>query len=327
MAIFLRSSFRLISIIVIGLIIIFALIWGIYKPIYGVTFDGELIGYCKDKSELQKRINKYITYGDCDNVAFVEMDNLPEYDICFQKKNIVKTDEEIFNTIKETGTTYYKYYAMLKNGEEVLYLPTYDEAEKTIEDIKEKPGYDEQNVGFVQKYETSLVEFSTIEDAVAKLYVPPVEPVVVAKTTNKSRVGTANTSRTTNTGTKVEIGIELIKPISGTITSRFGGRNLGVHTGLDIAASTGTPIKAAASGTVTFAGWKGSYGNMIIISHGDGVQTYYAHCISLIANLGDYVSQGDVIAKVGSTGNSTGSHLHLEVRVNGVAQNPQNYVY
>ena len=99
------------------------------------------------------------------------------------------------------------------------------------------------------------------------------------------------------------------------------------HTGLDIATSTGTPVAAAASGTVTFAGWKGSYGNLMVITHSNGVQTYYGHCSKLYVSAGTTVSQGQTIAAVGSTGNSTGPHLHLEVRVNGVAYNPQNYVY
>ena len=138
-----------------------------------------------------------------------------------------------------------------------------------------------------------------------------------------------NTSSKTSTA-KASLGITLIKPISGTITSKFGaGSSIrrSSHTGLDISAPKGTAIKAAASGTVTFSGYKGSYGNMIVISHGNGVQTYYAHCSALYLSAGASVSQGQVIAAVGSTGNSTGPHLHLEVRVNGVAYNPQNYLY
>jgi len=307
--------------------LIIGLVWFIYRPIYTVTLNGEVIGYSKDKSELQKKINSYIAYGEGQNVAFVEIDNLPEYEICFQKKDIITTDEEIFDIVKTTGTVFYEYYAMLKEGQETLYLSTYEEAERTIEELKLKPDYDKQNVGFVQKYGTSLAEFSTVEVAVEKLYTKQLQPVVVAKTTKKSSTGVANVSRSTNTGEKVNISVGLIKPISGTITSRFGGRRSGMHTGLDIAASTGTKIKAAADGTVTFSGWKGSYGNMVIVSHGDGVQTYYAHCNSLNVEAGEKVTQGSIIGTVGSTGNSTGSHLHLEVRVNGVAQNPQNYVY
>ena len=165
------------------------------------------------------------------------------------------------------------------------------------------------------------------------MYVEKQEPVQVAKVNSSSRgkkaTGTVNTGFNIS-GSKVSLGISLIKPISGIITSRFAESSRirsSRHTGLDISASTGTPIKAAASGTVTFSGRKGSYGNLIVISHGNGVQTYYGHCSALHASAGQQVSQGQTIAAVGSTGNSTGPHLHLEIRVNGVAYNPQNYLY
>jgi len=117
--------------------------------------------------------------------------------------------------------------------------------------------------------------------------------------------------------------------------SYFGKRNAPTagastfHKGIDIGASYGTPIYAAASGTVSIAqyGYGGGYGNYILLDHGNGVQTLYGHCSSLAVSAGTHVNQGQVIAYVGSTGNSTGNHLHFEVRVNGVAQNPQNYVY
>ena len=126
------------------------------------------------------------------------------------------------------------------------------------------------------------------------------------------------------------LSVSFIRPISGTITSRYGSISSvrsGAHTGLDIATKSGTPIAAAASGTVIYSGYQGSLGYLVKISHGDGIETYYGHCSKLYAKVGDYVNQGDIIAAVGSTGNSTGPHLHLEVRVNGVAYNPQNYVY
>ena len=113
--------------------------------------------------------------------------------------------------------------------------------------------------------------------------------------------------------------------------SRFGSNDSvrsHTHTGLDIAAPKGTPIKAASSGTVTYSGnANDGYGNYVVISHGNGVQTVYAHCSRLLVSKGQHVSQGEVIAKVGSTGNSTGNHLHLEIRKNGVSYNPQYYLY
>ncbi len=99
------------------------------------------------------------------------------------------------------------------------------------------------------------------------------------------------------------------------------------HTGLDIAASTGTPIKVVASGTVTFASNKGSYGNVVKVNHGNGIETWYAHTSKMYVSEGQKVEAGTVIAAVGSTGNSTGPHLHFELRMNGQHVNPQKYLY
>ncbi|MBQ2058742.1 MAG: peptidoglycan DD-metalloendopeptidase family protein, partial [Firmicutes bacterium] len=114
------------------------------------------------------------------------------------------------------------------------------------------------------------------------------------------------------------------------ISSPFGNRVLfGVkefHTGIDIAAAAGTNILAANSGTVIKAGYNNSYGYMIMIDHGGGIVTLYAHSSKLLVSTGDVVARGQVIALIGSTGRSTGPHLHFEVRVNGAYQNPLNYV-
>ena len=89
----------------------------------------------------------------------------------------------------------------------------------------------------------------------------------------------------------------------------------------------GTDIKVVSKGTITFAGRAGSYGNLVKVDHGNGVETWYGHCSKIYANVGDEVKAGDVIAAVGSTGNSTGPHLHFEIRINGATVNPQKYVY
>ncbi|MGL5615805.1 MAG: murein hydrolase activator EnvC family protein [Sarcina sp.] len=123
-----------------------------------------------------------------------------------------------------------------------------------------------------------------------------------------------------------------IKPAGGAITSPFGPRRHPVtgqnstHTGVDYGAANGSNIIASKSGKVTTAGYHTAYGNMIIIDHGSGQSTLYAHSSQLKVSVGQSVSQGQVIALVGSTGYSTGPHLHFEVRINGVPQNPVNYV-
>ncbi len=121
-------------------------------------------------------------------------------------------------------------------------------------------------------------------------------------------------------------GANMIWPIQGEITSRYGYRRLRIggsnfHTGLDIDGETGDPIYAATGGVVTFSGWNAGYGNLVIISSGD-TEYYYAHASKLLVNVGDAISIGQTIALVGSTGRSTGSHLHFEIRVSGESIDP-----
>lgn len=121
-------------------------------------------------------------------------------------------------------------------------------------------------------------------------------------------------------------------PIQGTVTTEFGatqnvnGVIMTGHKGMDIAAPGGTPIYAAHDGTVSSTTGHWTYGNVVMVDNGDGVTTLYAHMSSIAASVGQKVKKGDVIGYVGSTGRSTGNHLHFEVRINGVRQNPRNYI-
>ena len=121
---------------------------------------------------------------------------------------------------------------------------------------------------------------------------------------------------------------QFIWPINGTLTSPFCESRAweSCHPGIDIAAPTGTPIRAAGGGTVQIAGWTGGYGNYTCIGHGGGVSTCYGHQSAIQVSVGQRVSQGQVIGLVGSTGHSTGPHLHFEVRVNGSVTNPMSWL-
>jgi murein DD-endopeptidase MepM/ murein hydrolase activator NlpD len=118
----------------------------------------------------------------------------------------------------------------------------------------------------------------------------------------------------------------LIWPVSGPVVSGFGMRWGSMHEGIDIAVPAGTPIVAAASGSVVIAGWVGGYGNYTCIDHGGGLSTCYAHQSSFAASVGAGVSQGDIIGYVGCTGHCYGDHLHFEVRINGAATDPLGYL-
>lgn len=315
-----RTWTKFTILIVIAAFLMIGAISYIYKPIYSVTLNGEFIGYSENKSKLQQKINEYIEKGNGDNIAFVDIDELPEYKLCFLKKDVCANDEEIFNKVIEQGQIFYKYYAINVGDEEKAYVSTFEEAEQVVNELKNKNSNNKDSLSIVEKYETELKEFSTVEKCVADLYV---KKVVV-----QSSYAVAATGMNTSTK-KVSLGISLIRPVSGIVTSRFGSRWGSTHKGIDIGAPKGTPVKAVAGGTVTVSsyGYNGGYGNYVIISHGNGVQTVYGHCNTLNVTVGQTVSQGETIATVGNTGRSTGNHLHLEIRVNGVAQNPQNYLY
>ena len=327
-----RSWAKFFILVSVATFIIAGIVAVVFKPIYSVTLDGELIGYCAHKSELQKKIDEFIEKGNGSNsnLAFVQVQSMPQYKMCLLKRNVETNDDEIFAKVTGNGTSYYKYFAVLEDSEEKVYVPDFATAEAIIEELKEKDSDNINNLTIIEKYETELKDFVNKEEAIASLYKEKpvvVKQVTVAKAASNS--GSFSTSRNMSQS-KISLGVSLIKPITGTISSRFGASSSirsGAHTGLDIATSSGSPIKAAASGKVTFAGWKGSYGNLLVITHSNGVQTYYGHCSKLYASSGQTVSQGQTIAAVGSTGNSTGPHLHFEIRVNGVAYNPQKYVY
>ena len=147
--------------------------------------------------------------------------------------------------------------------------------------------------------------------------------VLSEATTQVVAVGTKERPRTLPTGS-------FQWPIYGKITSTFGYRYIfgsySYHSGIDINAAYGASSAAADGGTVTWAGYKGSYGYLVIIDHGNGVQTYYGHNSSLLVSAGDKVYKGQIIAKAGATGRATGPHCHFEVKINGTSVNPLSYL-
>lgn len=321
-----RKSIKLLILIFLAILILIGIVVLFYNPIYEVSLNGEVIGYTADKSELQKKINDFTSENEEENIAFTQINAMPTYELCLLKKDVDTNDEEIYSKVIEDSTPYYKYYAITEDKEEKFYLSNFEDAEKVIEELEDKDSANTDELGIVEKYGKELKDFTDVEKCVSKLYE---KKVVVQRTTYAAASASNYTSGMSSSN--VELGISLINPVSGIITSRFGSNDSvrsHSHSGIDIASPYGTSIKACASGTVTYAGnANDGYGNYVIISHGNGVSTVYAHCSSLLVSAGQKVSQGEVIARVGSTGNSTGNHLHLEVRKNGVTYNPQNYVY
>jgi len=311
-----RGSLKVILMVIISAILIISIISIFYKPTYEVTINGEFIGYTSDKNGLQKKINEYMQGKAIENIAFVDVQTLPEYSLCFVKREEAENDEAILEKLKTMGTTYYECYAVVLDNEEKYYVPTKEIAEAIIDKLKEKNSSNIDKLGYTQVYSVEEKEYTEQEEVVTALY--------------KKKVVRSSVGSYPITTAKLDLGITFTKPVvSGyTITSRFGARASGTHSGLDIAAPTGTPIYAAAAGTVTNVVYMTtSYGIHAKIQHANGVETLYAHCSELYVTEGQYVAQGELIGAVGSTGRSTGPHLHLEIRANGQTLNPQHYLY
>ncbi len=342
-----RKILRFIRLLIIAFLMILGVVVIKYKPTYEVCLSGEKLGYTDNKELMVAKLDKYMNSND-NNVAFREIPAYPDYNFMFISRGIKENNEEILNHIKNTTTSTYKYYAIISDGEEKAVVNSNSEAEAIINEIKNglNPEID-LKLGIVEKYvqEENTNSVDDAKNSLNQLKIAKVteyekqkaeearkkaeeEKKKLLQAKNVKYLSSASVG--TSTGSGNISGRVLNTPVGGMISSRFGersSRRSSVHTGLDIATSLGTGFRPIMDGTVVFAGYSGSYGNIIKIDHGDGIQSWYAHCSAIYVGVGQTVSAGTTIGAVGSTGNSTGPHLHLEIRINGSPVNPQNYLY
>lgn len=299
-----------------------------YEPVYKVSVSGEELGYVKNKQALEEVV-KNSTIEETKNVEAVYIKVEPEYELKLVSRTEGTDEEQIIEKLEENVEVTYKYYEIALNNEVLDSVNTSEEAEELVSEIKKQKieeGIEESlDLSIIEKYTTNEEEVQTTAIDVAKATIETkVSEKIEEEKKKKEEEERINSLPSIN-------GIKLaVQPISGVITSRYAESSRlrrSTHTGLDIAARTGTPIKVIASGTVTCAKYSGSYGNLVKVDHGNGVETWYAHTSKMYVSIGQKVEAGEVIAAVGSTGNSTGAHLHLEVRINGNHVNPQNYLY
>lgn len=328
---------KALKITIFGTMMILTVVCIKYKPAYEVSLYGERLGYVKDKDKIELKIKNYIedTTG---NVAFKEQTVTPAYELKLINRGKQTQEKEVLMAVEDSTITTYKIYAVTVDGATQTTVSSEAEAKTIIDNIKSD--VDDVaiglNVGIVEQYTTDF-KIQTQEEAYGIL-----KPIKNAKITEynvkqeekrkaeeeEAKKKVISNKTVTNVGTIA--GVSLSRPVTGSITSRYGSRSSirsGAHTGLDVATSSGTPITPIASGTVTYAGYKGAYGNLVIINHGNGIESYYAHCSKIYTSVGETVNSSTVISAVGSTGNSTGPHLHLEIRQNGNTLNPENYLY
>ncbi len=320
-----KRSFKLITLLIIAAAIAVSIILIKYKPVYKVTFFGEEVGYITNKNGFEKIIEDDILTSDEVNVAYITLDSLPSYEFKWIDKTCNTNEQEILDKIAKSSETTYKMYAITLDGNNQSYVNTMEEAEEVVKKIKEDNSKGDLKLGITEVYTTNLEELNTVKVADAENSISNTVNEAKKQEEAQKKQEQVKNNKTFN-------GVYFsVKPVTGTITSRFGSKESirkSAHKGIDIGAPNGTPIYAAADGTVTYASYNsGGYGNLVIISHGNGIETYYGHCSKLYVKKGQSVSAGDNIAAVGSTGRSTGNHLHFEIRQNGSQINPQRYVY
>ncbi len=316
-----KEIFKFFSITLVAFGFIIAMVFIKYKPVYAVSISGEELGYVQNEDEFNKEIEENVENYSAKNVDTVTLSAEPEYELKFVNKSEETNEDSILVAMQKEMKITYKYYDILLNNEKIDSVDTKEEAEEIIKSMNEQ-NLEEFSLTIAEKVTENPQEILTNDLEVAK---NTVLGKISAEALQKKQEEEAKKALADVNGIKIAV-----LPVTGTISSRYGVSSrirVSTHTGLDIAAASGTPIKVVSDGTVTFAGWSGSYGYLVKVSHGNGVETWYAHTSKMYVSVGQNVVAGDVIAAVGSTGNSTGPHLHLEIRINGKTVNPQNYIY
>ena len=311
----------------ISSIAIIAIVLASYKPVYSVLIDGDFKGYVSSKKQMQEDIEEYLQQGDSERVGYILLNSRPEYEFGLVKKDVETKDEEILLDVKDSCDVYYKVYAINVNDKDVCLVESLADAQSIVDKVNDaqKDYTKKANVMISEKYEKEYEAVSDIQLA-AKDIISPIkkenDEIIKKVQTYAAQKSVPQAVLNALKDSNAELKFSL--PLSSyTITSRYGWRRSGYHTGCDYAAPLGTPIYAVEDGVVTCAQWSGNYGYLVKILHAGGFETYYAHCSRFACDVGDEVKKGDLIAYVGSTGNSTGPHCHLEIRYNGSTIDPE----
>ena len=328
-----KKGVELLGMLMLGFSIITLVILIKYEPTYKVTISGEKVGYIKNRQSFEKEVETSILDSNekQENIDTIVYNSEPKYELELvdrnQEANEVKVANKVANEIEEDTEITYKYYEIAVDNVAIDSVDTLSEAQNLVKEVKEeeKEKTDTLDLSIIEKYTENPEEILTNEIEVAKTNVTSkVAEKIVAEQKAKEEQERINAMPVIN-------GIRLAYvPVKGTISSRFGVSSSirrSTHTGLDIACKTGTPIQVTSEGEVIAASYSGAYGNLVKVSHGNGIETWYAHTSKMYVSVGQKVKAGDIIAAVGTTGNSTGPHLHLEIRINGTAVNPQKYLY
>ena len=308
-----------------------------FKFVYMVEMGGVELGLVNDKDKFEKDIKD--TLEDLEEpVVSAKLKENPKYSLrLVDKEDIDVDDNYVFAKVEEKIEKTYRYYNIKEDDKLLAKVSTKEEKDNLLKELEEakqvkdlKVEEEQTKEYYIISYEEAKQLASTNVDNIenekrSKLAKEKIEKRNTNIVKNIRRGGTVSASSSSNASAMLG-SLSFRRPLN---SSRVSAGYLGYpgHRGIDFPSPQGTPVMAAESGTVTTVMYSNkSYGNRVIIDHGNGISTLYGHNSTISVSLGQKVSKGQTIAGVGSTGNSTGNHVHFEIRINGKPINPTSYV-
>ena len=321
-------SFILFTIVILSLVCsaVVITVLNTYKPAVKTYINGKFIGYFASEQNFDEVYNSLVTEKqNTDPNVKVYLESEPTFETSYIKNDLL-LEQNVYTNLRSEIKTEYTIYNVAVNNENKMTFNSKDEANSYAEKLKKEVS--KLNVEIKEEKKAELENITTIEraDAILKDIVDRNKPVEKPKKTYTYK-------NYYNTNVKVPtIGANSVAATGSgvwpTVQRRVNCHYMGYagHTGIDIGGAIGTAIYAYRPGTVVFSGWSSGYGKCIKVDHGGGLVTLYAHCSELLVSNGQNVNEGQIIAKIGMTGYTTGPHLHFEIRINGVPVNPYSYI-
>lgn len=308
-----------------------------FKFVYMVEMGGVELGLVNDKDKFEKDVKDTLENLE-EPVVSAKLQENPKYSLrLVDKEDIDVDDNYVFAKVEEKIEKTYRYYNIKEDDKLLAKVSTKEEKDNLLKELEEakqvkdlKVEEEQTKEYYIISYEEAKQLASTNVDNIenekrSKLEKEKIEKRNTNIVKNIRRGGTVSASSSSNASAMLG-SLSFRRPLN---SSRVSAGYLGYpgHRGIDFPSPQGTPVMAAESGTVTTVMYSNkSYGNRVIIDHGNGISTLYGHNSTIGVSLGQKVSKGQTIAGVGSTGNSTGNHVHFEIRINGKPINPTSYV-
>lgn len=319
----LRFIFFTVLLFVLTLSAVMVTILNIYTPTYRAKVNDKIVGYFKTEAEFDEIFDVISNEKKADGVdvkVYLEAD--PTFELSYVRKNKLE-EQNLYTEVRDVAKSEYTIYNVVVKDKTEMTFTSKESAQNYMTDLKKNTTgvnveVKEEKVAELNNI-TDTERAKTIYSDLVSRYKPVKKVVAKRKTTSGGTGKYKGTSTSYSNNASVSGGI---KPTSGIYTQYYSGS----HRGVDIANKIGTPIYAYKAGKVIYAKWQNGYGYLVRIQHEGGIVTYYAHLSAFNVKEGDTVAAGQKIAEMGSTGWSTGPHLHFEIRVNNVPINPYPYI-